>query len=126
MGQSFQIGDIVKGHYKTGTYVGEVTAVRPQQYLVKIKAVLKHPAQGDLHNHKEADVPLFHERRALALNEQTNIPAQMVRKYEEAVPDYNSSLKNAISELMIELTKDDSTWAKKSMVNLKQLEMEYF
>lgn len=76
---TFEIGTIVKGFYKTGAYIGEVTDVRPNHYLVKIKAVLTHPAQGDLHHPKQADVPFFHERRALAFGEQTNIPHQMVK-----------------------------------------------
>lgn len=52
-----QIGQVVKGFYKTGVYVGEVTAVKPSAYLVQVKAVLTHPTQGDLHHPKEADVP---------------------------------------------------------------------
>lgn len=41
-----QIGQVVKGFYKTGVYVGEVTAVKPSTYLVQVKAVLTHPTQG--------------------------------------------------------------------------------
>lgn len=54
-----QIGQIVKGFYKTGVYIGEVTAVKPSTYLVQVKSVLTHPTQGDLHHPKEADVPFF-------------------------------------------------------------------
>lgn len=42
---TFETGSIVKGFYKTGVYIGEITACRPQHYLVKVKAVLTHPAQ---------------------------------------------------------------------------------
>lgn len=59
-----QIGQVVKGFYKTGVYVGEVTAVKPSTYLVQVKAVLTHPTQGDLHHPKEADVP-FSKRGGL-------------------------------------------------------------
>ncbi|MCD2456708.1 kinase-associated lipoprotein KapB, partial [Staphylococcus aureus] len=40
---TFETGSIVKGFYKTGVYIGEITACRPQHYLVKVKAVLTHP-----------------------------------------------------------------------------------
>lgn len=69
---TFEIGTIVKGFYKTGAYIGEVTDVRPNHYLVKIKAVLTHPAQGDLHHPKQADVPFFmKEERLHSGNRQT-------------------------------------------------------
>ncbi|MBY8911187.1 kinase-associated lipoprotein B [Bacillus sp. YC2] len=123
---SFEIGTIVKGFYKTGAYIGEVTDVRPNHYLVKIKAVLTHPAQGDLHHPKQADVPFFHERRALAFGEQTNIPHQMVKPFDGEVPDYTVSLKEAAARLKDQLTKDDSEWAKRSLANLAALENEYF
>ena len=70
--------------------------IAARSYVVKVLAVLKHPVQGDLHNVKQADVPFFHERRALAFREQTNIPEQMVKKYEGEIPDYTDSLKLAL------------------------------
>lgn len=122
----FKIGDLVTGIYKTGKYIGEVTAVRPQHYLVKIKAVLKHPMQGDLHNPKEIDVPFFHERKSLAFNEQTNIPKTMVRKFEGEVQTYDESLKAAIENLKEELTTLGTDWANRSLENIATLEKEYF
>ncbi|WP_029625977.1 sporulation phosphorelay system protein KapB, partial [Streptococcus sobrinus] len=65
MNETLQVGEIVTGIYKTGKYIGEITNIRPQFYLVKILAVINHPVQGDLHNPRQADVPFFHERRAL-------------------------------------------------------------
>jgi kinase-associated protein B len=124
--ESLNIGDIVTGIYKTGKYIGEVTDVRPQHYLVKIKSVLKHPLQGDLHHPKQVDVPLFHERRALAFNEQANIPKQMVTLYDGEILDYHESLRKALDEMIEELTKDNSEWAIKSLENLRTLEKEYF
>ncbi len=59
MRETFEIGEIVTGIYKTGKYIGEVTNSRPGSYVVKVLAVLKHPVQGDLHNVKQADVPFF-------------------------------------------------------------------
>lgn len=121
-----QLGEIVTGLYKTGKYIGEITDIRPMHYLVKVKAVLKHPQQGDLHHPKQADVPLFHERRALAYNEQTNIPFKMVKSYEGHVPDYKESLKNALDTLKAELEQMDTPWASRSLANLASLEADYF
>ncbi|MFP3858797.1 kinase-associated lipoprotein B [Bacillus amyloliquefaciens] len=123
---TFEIGTIVKGFYKTGAYIGEVTDVRPNHYLVKIKAVLTHPAQGDLHHPKQADVPFFHERRALAFGEQTNIPHQMVKPFDGEVPDYTVSLQAASARLKDQLTADGSEWAERSLDNLAALERDYF
>ena len=121
-----KLGEIVTGLYKTGKYIGEITGIRPMHYLVKVKAVLKHPQQGDLHNPKQADVPFFHERRALAYNEQTNIPLKMVKPYAGHVPDYKESLKSAVNALKDELEQMDTPWASQSLVNLASLEADYF
>ena len=88
-----KIGDIVTAINKTGKYIGEVTEDRNNAYLVRILAVLKHPMQGDLHNPKQTDVAMFHQRRALAYREQTNVPKNMVKPYEGEIPDYQSSSK---------------------------------
>jgi len=121
-----KIGDIVTGIYKTGKYIGEITDIRSHHYLVKVKAVLKHPMQGDLHNPKEVNVPFFHERKALSFNEQTNIPKQMVKKYEGEIPDYALSLKSAVIELKKELKENQSEWAQKSLQCLKRVEQNYY
>jgi kinase-associated protein B len=125
MSDTLQIGDIVKAPYKTGVYIGEITAIRPEHYLVKVKAVVKHPTQGDLHQPKQVDVALFHERRALAEREQTNIPKGMVKKFEGDVPYYKDSLKASLTRLREELQTDDSDWASLSMEKLSILEKEY-
>lgn len=123
--EEITVGTIVTGIYKTGKYIGEVTAVRPMHYLVKVKAVLKHPQQGDLHAPKEVDVPLFHERRALAFHEQTNIPKNMVKVYDGEVLDYKASLKAALESSRESLQQDSSVWAKRCLENLEILEKEY-
>ena len=122
----FKISDKVIAHYKTGTYIGEVTNTSPSHCLVKILAVLKHPMQGDLHHPKDANVPFFHERKALAYREQANIPRKMVKKYEDFIPDYKESLQKSIENMRRELINDPSDWAKKSLENLQILESEYF
>lgn len=120
-----EIGDIVTGIYKTGKYIGEITAVRPNHYLVKILAVLKHPMQGDLHHPKQVDVPLFHERKALSFCEQTNIPKTMVKPYDREIPIYEESLKEAFWKLREELEQDESEWAQKSLQCLEELKKGY-
>ena len=120
-----QIGDIVTGIYKTGKYIGELTEVRPQHYLVRVLGVLKHPMQGDLHNPKDADVLIFHERRALAFREQANIPKQMVKKFEGEIPDYQESLKEAMAKMKKDLEDAPSEWAEMSLKALGALEKDY-
>lgn len=125
MSDSLQIGDIVRAPYKTGVYIGEITNIRPEHYLVKVKAVLKHPTQGDLHNPKQVGMGFFHERRALAEHEQTNILKGMVKKYENDIPTYKSSLKSSLMKLRSELEGDSSEWAQLCIEKVDILEKEY-
>ena len=120
-----QVGEVVTAIYKTGKYIGEITEIRPQHYLVRVLAVMKHPMQGDLHNPKEADVLIFHERRALSLREQANIPKQMVKPFENEVPDYMESLKEAVAKMKKELAEIPSQWAEMSIRSLGSLEKDY-
>ena len=121
----FTNGETVTALYKTGKYIGEVTDSRPGAYVVKILAVLKHPRQGDLHNPKDVDVPLFHERKALAFRERANIPEKMVKPYEGDIPDYNQSLISAYHELKTQLQSDDSAHSQKSLETLDGVKKEY-
>jgi len=121
-----KIGEVVTAIYKTGKYIGEVTDIRPQHYLVRVLAVVKHPMQGDLHNPKQADVMIFHERKALSYREQANIPKPMVKPYSDEVPDYQQSLKNAVEKMRQELSNDSSPWAEMSLHMITSLEKDYF
>ena len=121
-----KIGDPVSAIYKTGKYIGEITDIRPQHYLVRVLAVLKHPAQGDLHSPKNIDVGFFHERRALAYREQANIPMKMVKPYTEEIPEYNQSLKEVVGTMKQELNEDSSPWALKCLELMESLENDYF
>ncbi|XXM70522.1 kinase-associated lipoprotein B [Lysinibacillus sphaericus] len=123
--QNFEIGDKVTAFYKTGKYIGEVTGERPGAYVVRILAVLKHPRQGDLHNPADVDVPLFHERKALAHREQANMPEKMVKPYDGEVPDYNGTLLTAFSDLKKQLEMDGSPHALKSLEALGGVQREY-
>ena len=123
----YTIGDQVIAHYKTGKYVGEITNIRSNGYVVvKILAVLKHPMQGDLHNPKQTEVDFFHERKALAYREQTNVPSNMVKPYTENVPEYSESLRHSLEALKEELHNEESVWAEMCLVCLSNLEREYF
>jgi len=122
---SLEIGDSVTALYKTGKYIGEITQVRDQHYVVRVKAVIKHPQQGDLHNPQQGDVPFFHERRALAFNEQANIPKPMVKAYTSEIPSYRDSLKTALTSLINELSLKDNPYATRSIECLEQLQKDY-
>ena len=120
-----KIGDTVTAIYKTGKYIGEITEVRPQHYLVRVLGVMKHPMQGDLHHPKDADVLMFHERKALSYREQTNIPKQMVKPFEGEVPDYQESLKQALEKMRKELAEANTEWADMSIRALESLQKDY-
>ena len=120
-----KIGDKVTGIYKTGKYIGEITAVKPMHYLVKVLAVEKHPQQGDLHSPKDVDVPLFHERKALAFREQTNIPKNMVKLYEGDILDYKESLVIALKKMEEKLKEENNNWAQRSLENIEILKKDY-
>ncbi|MET1181208.1 kinase-associated lipoprotein B [Peribacillus simplex] len=124
--QDFKIGDKVTAIYKTGKYIGEVTDIRPAAYLVKVLAVLKHPMQGDLHNPKQTEVSMFHQRRALAFREQTNVPKNMVKNFDEEIPEYKESLREAVEKMKSTLSEAQTEWNDKSLQLLKDLAADYF
>ncbi|WP_096200613.1 sporulation phosphorelay system protein KapB [Bacillus sp. FJAT-45350] len=126
MSEKFEVGQIVTGIYKTGKYIGEITMERPEQYVMKVLAVLKHPEQGDLHNPKQGNAEMFHERRALAYTEHVNVPKTHIKRYEEDVPTYKDSLRVALEEKYKSLENDDSQFAKRSLELLRGLEADYF
>lgn len=123
--EELTIGTKVTAIYKTGKYIGEITDIRSNSYLVRVLAVLKHPMQGDLHNPKQAENVFFHERKALSYREQMNTPKPMVKPYEEEIPEYGTSLLQAVSKMKDELSKDNSPFAARSLSNLDILEQEY-
>ncbi|MGE7603175.1 kinase-associated lipoprotein B [Peribacillus sp. NPDC097675] len=122
----FKVGDKVTAIYKTGKYIGEVTDIRPSAYLVKVLAVMKHPMQGDLHNPKQTEVSMFHQRRALAFREQTNVPMNMVRVHDGDIPDYKESLRQAVEKMTNTLNESQTEWNSKSLQMLDDLAKDYF
>ncbi|MEM1504450.1 kinase-associated lipoprotein B [Domibacillus sp. 8LH] len=119
------IGDLVTAHYKSGKYIGTITGIRPGIYTVKISSVLRHPAQGDLHNPNEADVPFFHERKALAHHEQANIPESAVHSYEGVPLEYNESLIAAVHKLETRLKDRENAFSARSLEALQSVKKEY-
>lgn len=124
---SLSSGDIVRAVYKAGEYIGEIVEVKPTKAVVKILAVQKHPTQGDLHHPFEANVPMFHQRRALAYQEKALVPLSTIRPYHGEIPSYNESLNQAIAEEIEELDKrKGDPWAQKSLEEIEKLKKEYF
>lgn len=116
----FQIGELVTTKVRTGIYIGEVYELYGSRLVVKILAVIKHPEQGDLHHPQDPDVPLFHERRALAYTEKTTVLLKDVERYNGEVPDYKQSLVKATQQELLRLDKLHR-WAAKSINNLQGL-----
>lgn len=121
-----KIGQTVKAHYNSGTYVGEIVEDRGKDYLVKVLAVVKHPLQGDLHNYGKTENVFFHRRKALSYLEKTNVSKSAVHPFEDDVPDYLESLKEAIDLLKRKLSKDETEFNQAAKLNLQELEKDYF
>ncbi|VEF47118.1 KinB signal transduction protein [Bacillus freudenreichii] len=119
-------GQIVRAFRKTGSYIGEITEIRQDICIVRVLAVLKHPMQGNLHHPREVEVPFFHERKAHAFREQIQVPSNMVRPYEDEIPKYENSLKDAVQKLYEELaSKPEDPFSNRSLEALKVLIREY-
>lgn len=118
-------GKLVVMPYKSGVYIGETVEMSGARAVVKVLAVVKHPEQGDLHNPYDPDVPMFHERRALAYTEKANVLVRELKPYAgEAVPDYRASLTEALEA---ELRRLDGLkrWAERGISQLEGLRTEY-
>ncbi|ARI76708.1 kinase-associated lipoprotein B [Halobacillus mangrovi] len=121
------IGSIVKAHYKSGIYIGELVEDRNRFYLVKILAVEKHPMQGDLHNPGKTEGVFFHQRKALSYMEKANIQKEAVHPYEgSSIPDYKESLIESIEQLKAKLTRRETKFNQQAYKQLEDLEHQYF
>lgn len=116
---------IIQGKYKTGVYVGEKIEEKGDRTLLKVLAVLKHPMQGDLHKGFDTNVPLFHERNALAQYEKTWVPTVTVQEYHEEVPAYKESLRSALDEEMKKMKTRDDAFGDEALKILEKLETRY-
>ncbi|SDH43207.1 sporulation phosphorelay system protein KapB [Alteribacillus bidgolensis] len=117
--------NIVKAPYKTGLYVGEILKEKENKRLIKVIAVLKHPKQGDLHNPNQVEVPLFHERKALAENEKVWVPASVLNDYEESIPSYEKSLKMAVETMVQDLHNKKDPYSQKALETLNNVSKDY-
>ncbi|OAH58296.1 kinase [Domibacillus aminovorans] len=119
------IGDPVTAHYKSGKYTGTITGFRPGVYTVKVSSVLRHPVQGDLHNPNVAEVPFFHERKALALGEQANVAESAVHPFDGEAANYTDSLLAAVVKLENRLIAKDDAFTVRSLQALQSVKKEY-
>lgn len=119
------IGETVRAHNKSGTYIGKVREDRDDRYLIEVLAVEKHPMQGDLHNPNQVEDVFFHERKALAPHEKMNVKKPAVKPVDEEVPPYGESLKQAVSVYKDKLVADGSAYSKKALETLSGLEEIY-
>ncbi|ANE46999.1 kinase [Paenibacillus swuensis] len=121
---SLSIGDIVTATYKTGEYIGELTELSSPRGVVKILAVIKHPTQGDLHQLYEADVAMFHQRKALAYTEKALVPLSAIHPYSGSIPGYKESLQKAV-QLEMEMLSRTGDWARRALEQLEELKKDY-
>ncbi|WP_404454018.1 kinase-associated lipoprotein B [Oceanobacillus kapialis] len=120
-----QIGDKVKAHYKSGTYLGKIVQDRGDKFLVEVLAVWKHPMQGDLHNPNQTEGVFFHERKALAFHEKMNVRKPAVHSFEDTIPDYKESLLEAVQTYKEILKQKDTPYNREALATLERLEKEY-
>ena len=121
-----QIGDIVKTNYNSGTYIGEVLEDKQNFLLVKVLAVITHPTQGDLHHRGQVEGVAFHERKALAEGEKFNARKRMTKLYTGDVPDYATSLKQAVKDIKETLKIDDNEFNNLSLDRIADLETHFY
>ncbi|WP_079478366.1 kinase-associated lipoprotein B [Halobacillus salinus] len=125
--EEFQIGDLVKAHYKSGIYIGKVVEDRNRFYLVQVLAVDKHPMQGDLHNPGKTENVFFHQRKALSYLEKANIQKEAVHPFEGTeAPDYQTSLKESVDKLRKKLERRETEFNESAKQQLDDLEKQYF
>lgn len=120
------IGDTVKAHYRSGTYIGEVKEDRGEQFLIEVLAVHKHPLQGDLHNMNQTEDVFFHERKALAQHEKMNVKKPAVHSFNEEFPNYKESLRQSVDNYRTKLEKEATTYHQKALDVLNRLEEEVY
>ncbi|WP_246009464.1 kinase-associated lipoprotein B [Brevibacillus fluminis] len=121
------IGQLVAAHHKTGAYIAEVVEIAGSKALLKTLGVTKHPTQGDLHNPNQADVVLFHQRRALAYLEKVWVPLQAIEVYEGSIPDYQATLREALEKEIAHWTQAlPSRFAERCLIELENLKTDYF
>ncbi|SFA91502.1 kinase-associated protein B [Lentibacillus halodurans] len=120
------IGDIVQVKYNSGKYIGEVMEDRGERYLVKVHAVVKHPMQGDLHNPGETEGVFFQVRKALARYEKMNVVKSAVKRFDGELPDYQTSLQEAVAAIKQQLSQKDTAFNQQSLKQIEELEQHTY
>lgn len=121
-----QVNDIVETSYNSGRYIGRVLEERGNFLLVEVLAVTRHPQQGDLHNRGQVEGVAFHERKALAYLEKTNARKRTTTKYTGEVPEYSTSLKEAVEQLKEKLQAEDTPFNQASLAKIADLEEHFY
>lgn len=124
--KQFKVGDMVRAHYNSGTYIGEIIEDRGNRYLVEVLAVDKHPIQGDLHSPKQVQGVAFHERKALAYREKMNAKKPATFAYDKTPPNYAESLKDAVEKIRSTLTGEDTEYNQRALDKIADLETHYY
>ncbi|WP_330949723.1 kinase-associated lipoprotein B [Virgibacillus sp. MG-45] len=120
--KTFLPGDLVRAHYRSGTYIGKIVEDRGDRFLIEVLAVHKHPLQGDIHHPNETKGVFFHERKALAFKEKMNVKKPAVHRFEGEVPNYGDSLKQAVSVAKDKLKAKDMAFNQLALQKLTSLE----
>src|SRR5699024_6259448 len=123
---TIKIGEIVKATYNSGIYIGKVLEDRKNFWLVKVLAVEKHPTQGDLHNPGQVEGVAFYERKALAFQEKMNARKRTTRTFQGEIPDYNTSLTNAVAQLKESLLSEKTPYNTAALQKLNDLEKHFY
>lgn len=126
MSTDIQIGNVVEIDYNSGTYIGEILEDRGNSWLIEVKAILKHPTQGDLHNPNQTEGVAFHERKALANREKLNGRKRKTKLYTGKIPSYIDSLKNAYAQLKSELEERNDDYGKLALEKLADLDESFY
>lgn len=126
MSNDVQIGSIVETDYNSGIYIGEVLEDRKNFWLIEVKAVLKHPDQGDLHNPEQTEGVAFHERKALANKEKLNGRKRKTKLYSGEVPNYIDSLKKSFTVLEAELKNRNDDYGRLALEKLADLDESFY
>ncbi|GAB4072761.1 kinase-associated lipoprotein B [Barrientosiimonas marina] len=123
---AISVGDMVEVKYNSGRYIGEVLEDRGERYLVKVRAVSKHPVQGDLHNPGETEGVVFQVRQALAHHEKMNVVKSAVKKFTGDIPDYAVSLEQSIADIKQHLSEQDTAFNQQSLKQINELEQNVY
>lgn len=124
--QQVEVGNRVLASFKSGEYIAEVLDILGPKVLIQTLAVHKFPLQGDLHHPYQANVPVFHQRKALSYRERVMVPQNTIIPFSGEVPDYTDSLKRALETDLHELRSRPGKWEEMAVTALEELKKEYF